>query len=376
MGNKTKIEWTNGGSTWNPVRGCTRASEGCRNCYAETVAARFSNPGQPYHGFADRTRSGSKWTGKLALVEHALPLPLRWTKPRMIFVNSMSDLFHESLPDEAIDRVFAVMALAPQHTFQILTKRAERMRRYMADPGCQFAIRTAMIAMGRDEALIFWPLPNVWLGDQDNGEERIPELLATPAAVRFLSCEPLLGPLRLNLLCYETGDSLPDAMRVNNERCSLNALTGITTWPNSHYQSPTIARETRIVDGTLYESRGETRALDWVIVGGESGPHARPMNPAWARSLRDQCVAAGVPFFFKQWGEWRDEAEATREHIGPGPKLFDRFGAPQGPKWHPYKAADRNGGAMIRVGKRAAGRLLDGRTWDEMPSTKGAENVA
>lgn len=254
----SKIEWTDR-SDWNAIRGCTRASEGCRNCYAEGIAARFSAPDQPWHGFAEMTANGPRWTGKVGLMEDRLTLPLRWRKPCRIFVNSMGDLFHESVPDEWIDRVFAAMALAPQHTFIVLTKRAKRMREYLIDiledqQDCRIeAIADAAGRMMEDgdnahDAVVNMtlPLPNVHLGvsceDQGRADERIPALLETPAAVRFVSAEPLLGPINFR------------------------------------------------------------HRLDWIICGGESGPGARPMHVEWARSIREQCAAAGVPFFMKQLG--------------------------------------------------------------------------
>ena len=232
MSDKTSIEWTTGpdgspGATWNPVRGCSRVSEGCRNCYAERVAARFSKPGQPFHGFAkvvaprdylDRVggrRDG--WTGRVELVPDKLDEPLRWRKPRRIFVNSMSDLFHESLSDDAIERVFGVMALAQHHTFLVLTKRADRMLDW-----CRKFMQLRAHLIDTDERSFGdkrWeygvefpgvPLPNVWLGvsveDQETADERIPLLLETPAAVRFVSCEPLLGPLGLSRYLGGRGD--------------------------------------------------------------------------------------------------------------------------------------------------------------------------
>lgn len=296
----SKIEWCDR-SDWNPIRGCTRASEGCRNCYAEAIAARFSGPGQPWHGFAEKTASGPRWTGKVELIEDRLTLPLKWRKPAKIFTNSASDLFHESVPDEWIDRVFAVMACAAQHQFQVLTKRARRMREYMAalsaDPAERLA--QAVSAMGYDDdaacavanwvngwsrwrhapeddnpldgSRVRWPLPNVWLGvtaeDQTRADERIPDLLATPAALRSVSVEPMLGPINLNSIDLPGGDE---------EVLPLGA---------------------KHLDRDDYDGFAK---LDWVIVGGESGPNARPMHPDWARGLRDQCKAAGVPFFFKQ----------------------------------------------------------------------------
>jgi protein gp37 len=283
MGEHTGISWTD--ATWNPIRGCTRKSEGCRFCYAERVAARFSDQGAPYHGFAERGRPGSKWTGRVELVEKALDLPIRWRKPRRIFVNSMSDLFHESLPDEAIDRVFAVMALAPQHTFQVLTKRADRMRRYflgISEMPNEPAARDAMIegaaqalfaqmSGGVDSSLwlaVHMPLPNVWLGvsveNQAAWDERWPALAETPAAVRFVSFEPLIGPID----------------------------TGLT---------------------------GGGDAPDWWIIGGESGPGARPMRREWAQALIRQCDAVGAAPWFKQVGDSRpDEAGWPRGITGKG----------------------------------------------------------
>jgi len=318
------IEWTD--DTWNPLRGCTRVSPGCGGpgnqggCYAEKIAARFSDPGQAYHGLAVRTSKGGRWTGKVALAEHLLTRPLKWRRPRRIFVNSMSDLFHESVPDEWIDRVFAVMALAPQHEFQVLTKRAARMRRYFErydaahDDNCADFVANAARKAGatlmmcrdaRERVLDDWPLPNVWLGvsveDQGRADERIPHLLATPAAVRFLSCEPLLGPVDL-------GQCLPEFERI-----------GWITYLDH---------------------------LDWVIAGGESGPGARPMHPDWARSLRDQCAAVGVPFFFKQWGEWGPVDKGIVGHKAE-PRTVDL--------------------PLERWGKKAAGRLLDGVVHDAMP---------
>lgn len=310
MGDKTGISWTD--ATWNPVRGCSRISEGCRNCYAERVAARFCKPGQPYHGFAqivaprdllDRVggrRNG--WTRKIDLVPEHLADPLRWKKPRRIFVNSMSDLFHESLTNEQIAAVFGVMAAAPQHTFQILTKRAQRMRewfdwvadqgaidvcpreawQHLADPEGPSAIDAALERASRNGRPTTWPLPNVWLGvsveNQAAADERIPDLLATPAAVRFLSCEPLLGPVDLEHVrhhlggeSYETGSCLE-----GNDGFGLSA-----------------PRE----------------RIDWVIAGCESGPGARPCEVQWLRSLRDQCKEAGVAFWLKQ------AVETLGEHV-------------------------------------------------------------
>ncbi len=286
MGDKTGISWTD--STWNPLRGCTRVSEGCRNCYAETIAARFSDLGQPYYGIAERGRPGSKWTGEIMLVETALDQPLRWKRPRRIFVNSMSDLFHIRVKLIWVDHIFGVMALSHQHIFQILTKRPEFMLNYVT--ACSPGINAPHFA--REQ----WPLPNVWLGvsveNRAAALERIPLLQKTPAAKRFLSIEPLLEDL------------------------GQIDLTGI----------------------------------DWVICGGESGPGARPMHPDWARSIRDQCAAAGVPYFFKQWGDWMGYGAANG-------KPHENLGLPRAPKEH-FTFPD--GEVVFRVGKKAASDFLDG----------------
>ncbi len=241
MSDGSTIEWTQ--ATWNPVTGCTKVSPGCAHCYAETFAERFRGvPGHPYEGGFD-----------LQLRPERLELPLGWKRSRLIFVNSMSDLFHPGVPDDYIASVFDTMGRANWHQFQLLTKRPER-------------------AAERAPQLGPWP-ENVWMGTSVENQRwtcRIDALRDTPAPVRFLSCEPLLGPLELDL-----------------------------------------------------------RGVSWVIAGGESGPRARPMKPEWAEGVRDQCLAQGVPFFFKQWGAFNDCGK--------------------------------------RVGKGRAGRELSGRTWDEMP---------
>jgi len=298
----SKIEWCDR-SDWNPIRGCTRASEGCRNCYAEAIAARFSGPGQPWHGFAEKTASGPRWTGKVELIEDRLTLPLKWRKPAKIFTNSASDLFHESVPDEWIDRVFAVMALAPQHTYQVLTKRSTRMREYVSNPATPFRVAKAKdalssgndapeqirnIASGRQwnvEPTITWPLPNIWKGvtaeDQTRADERIPDLLATPAALRFVSIEPMLGDVDLKNITPA-------------DKYEVNALSGFD-----------------------FDQSSAGPHLDWVIVGGESGPNARPMQVGLARSIVAQCRDARVPCFVKQLGSdpvWEDGAFLNLRH--------------------------------------------------------------
>ena len=278
----TKIAWTD--ATWNPLRGCSRVSEGCRNCYAERMAARFSKEIQaqgsegkfmkplPYHGLATMTKDGPRWTGEVRFIEKMLDAPLHWKKPRRIFVNSTSDLFHKEVSNEWLDRIFAVMALAPRHTFQILTKRAERMLDYFQTDPYQRILAASNEFDGKrdrparehvisDPNVVPWK--HVYLGvsveNQAAADERIPLLLQTPAAVRWISAEPLLGPLDLSQF-------LPGG------------------WGCS--------------------GSGSIVSLDWVVVGGESGPGARPFDLAWARSIRDQCKASGTACFVKQIGAW------------------------------------------------------------------------
>jgi protein gp37 len=284
----TSIEWVrNGevkGKTWNPLIGCTRCSPGCARCYAEGIAARFSGPGLPYEGVAKMTPSGPRWTGEIKLLPDKLQDPLRWKKPRTVFVNSMSDLFHPNVPFDFVDQVFAVMALTPRHTYQVLTKRPERMAEYLrghAAGGRHIWTTGQAIKMpgGRHKEATCWPLPNVWLGtsveNREYADKRIPELLKCDAACHFLSCEPLLGPL-----------DLTKALHVNQVRGPE------VPWPNGTIHG--------LADPPKrFAARFEPR-ISWVIVGCESGTGARPMDEDWVRSLRDQCQAAGVNFFYKQ----------------------------------------------------------------------------
>ena len=244
MAYETKIEWSQ--STWNPITGCSRVSKGCEHCYAETLAA-----GRLRHhpSRAGLTDYHGRWNGEVRFNEEWLDQPRHWHKPRRIFVCAHSDLFHENVPDEWINRVFVVMAQTPQHVFQLLTKRPERMRDYI--------IKSPAFNIWYG----WWPPQNVWLGtsveDCVTAHERILPLLKTPAAVRWISAEPLLAPI----------DISPYFRR--------NLPGDASTW-----QQPT--------------------GLDWVVCGGESGPGYRPMEPRWARCMSDQCETAGVPFFMKQ----------------------------------------------------------------------------
>jgi protein gp37 len=343
MANNSSIEWTD--ATWNPTTGCTRASAGCDHCYAFTMTKRLAAMGQEkYQGLAGK----GHFNGFLQTWMDELARPLRWKKPRNVFVNSMSDLFHAEVPFEFIDHVFAVMALCGQHTFQILTKRPERMAEYLAVEHLNDRIYSFMESHAEAEGIADFlfddlPLANVWLGtsveDQPNADERIPHLLRCPAAVRFLSCEPLLGPLDL-----------------------------------------TAIERTRAT-GFMRPLDGRFNTINWVIVGGESGHHARPMHPSWAQAIRDQCTAAGVPFFFKQWGEWIPICElADGEHrklyeeMPPSrrnPEGYQRYRVPQ----HHFRYDPKTqiqGHTMFRIGKKAAGRMLDGREWNEYPVTERA----
>lgn len=354
MSDNTGIEWTD--ATWNPVAGCSILSPACAHCYAMKMAARLAAIGQAkYQGLTQPSKAGPVWTGKVALDDAALTQPLRWKRARRIFVNSMSDLFHEGVPDAFIDKVFAVMALTPQHTYQLLTKRADRMRDYLRSQPTLRRLDDAICALRKDDRHVgplphlepgerWYPLANVWLGvsveDQKHADARIPLLLDTPAAVRWISAEPLLGPIDLTGL--NIGTVVSDDPELDGGQWAMNCL--IKTPPGSRLTG-----------------------LDWVVVGGESGPDARPMHPDWARSLRDQCAAAEVPFFFKQWGEWLDEMVATVSGHAPGPAMFDAQSMPRGDRWHFYDPNDRLGGAMIRIGKKAAGHLLDGVEHREYP---------
>ena len=357
MTDNTKIEWAD--ATVNAINGCSVVSPGCTNCYAMRSGGR-NLPNYPSTGLTKPSKGGHVWTGEVRLNEKALLQPMRWKSPRRIFWNAHGDMFHENVPDEWIDRCFAVMALTPQHIHMVLTKRPERMRAYFADPKLVARLQspivdltcncpTPQVRAAYDMATLIWPLLNVWLGtsveDQQRADERIPHLLATSAAVRFLSCEPLLGPVDL---CKIRVDGQTEGY--------TDALTGGFSDPDADQHED---------DDEAWVNVFGAAAIDWVITGGESGPSARPMHPDWVRSLRDQCEAAGVPFHFKQWGEWlpyldgdgpftRDDPEANR-------KLQSRH----------IKEKDEHSCAenlMIRVGKKRAGRLLDGVAHDGMPS--------
>jgi protein gp37 len=317
--------------TWNCVRGCALVSDGCRNCYAMKQAHRFSGVVGPYEGLTEIGPAGPRWTGKVRLVPEALDEPLRWRKPQRIFVNSMSDLFHEDVPDAFIDRVFAVMALACRHTFQILTKRPERMRAYLTSIGLAQRVAVAMclsnewdaptadgvdlVLWRRDNSdrpipagLQPWPLPNVWLGvsaeNQKTADERIPLLLQTPAAVRFVSAEPLLG-------------------RIDFERGGFALHRPVTSPTGRHWPG-----------------------LDLIIFGGESGGNARPCHVEWIAYGLEQCQDAGVAAFVKQLGAVPLVPAARLRHHEWGEGKFEWWDNDRSGLWR-VKLADRKGGDIL-----------------------------
>ena len=319
MSDNTKIEWTD--ATWNPITGCAVVSPGCTNCYAMKLAGTRLKNHRSREGLTVETKSGPVWNGKVRLNAEWMEQPLRWSRPRMIFVCAHGDLFAEGVPDEWIDMVFAVMASAPQHTFQVLTKRPERMRDYL------FARRHL-------------PFPNIWLGtsaeDQPRYSARWPfmEDIAERGWMVWVSAEPLLGPL--DLLATPLRKVGPDG--------------------KAHLARPPM----------------------WVVAGGESGPGARPMHPEWIRALRDQCQIHGIPFLFKQWGAWkpvpwkleRTETETDAEYIERSEKecsthalsrtgyLIELDHKPW--SWARVLPQPDTHHAVKLVGKKVAGRVLDG----------------
>ena len=267
----SKIEWTE--HTWNPIVGCSIVSPGCTNCYAMRMAGRLELMGQQrYAGTTRKVNGNTVWTGKLARAPNpAWFAPIERKKPTMYFVNSMSDLFHEDCPDDWILDALTVMAIASQHTFQVLTKRPDRMREFMSRPDLLEDIYTNWYSWsGGAREVWSWPLHNLWLGtsaeDQPRYDARSRDLYATPAKVRFFSMEPLIGPIKADWLA------------------------------------------------------------DWVITGGESGHNARPMNPQWAQDIRDQCAAAGVAYFHKQNGEFRPCTDVELKTACGAIRVGDRAG--------------------------------------------------
>lgn len=332
MSDGTKIQWTD--ATWNLINGCTVVSPGCEHCYAMRLAATRLRNHPSREGLARMHKGKPQWTGEVTFNRAVALDPFKWTRPRRIFVCAHGDLFHKDVPDAWIDYVFMVALLNQRHTFQILTKRAERMRAYMnmvAQEGEeQTALRmaVAMLHAGKQDMTtdginIHWPPRNVWLGvsveDQQRADERIPELLAASAAVRWLSMEPLLGPVDLKKI---------STLRFRGAEV-LNALTGVLEGMFGDYCA------TRLP------------AIDWVVAGGESGPDSRPLHPDWLELVESQCRSAGVPFFFKQWGDHSadriEHSDARSLNHPPGHVIF------------------------TRVGKKVAGRKLHGVEHDAYP---------
>jgi protein gp37 len=358
MGRTTGISWTD--ATWNPIRGCSRVSEGCRNCYAEAIAYRFSGPGQPYEGLVQRELRTSPvperlplWNGQIKFVEEHVLDPLGWKKPRRIFVNSMSDLFHPNVSDQWIAWIVAVMVRAHWHTYQVLTKRPERMACLLASEDFWRLVDFEVQRCEGGDFLYTPPLAHIHWGvsveDQETADQRLPLLQATPAAVRFVSIEPLLGAVGLRRYIWPV----------------------CWHW-DSKYRTPELA----IAAGAYAEQKPQALVsaqavfLDWVIVGGESGPGARPMHPDWVRSLRDECVTAGVPFFFKQWGEWSQYYDTALDpdlrnvpkHTPNRERVVNLAG---GHGFHGERVV-----FMRRVGTKAAGCLLDGVEHHQFPQVQ------
>lgn len=378
----TKIEWTNllpgyKGETWNPFPGCNKVSPACDHCWAERMANRLAANPKTAHIYKELITDG-KWNGNVRkLTYKAFELgdgykypeiydPIRWRKARLVAVNLMGDSFHEKMSDWQIDLMMGIAVLNPKHIFQFLTKRSERLKDYFSTPKDELIERWGKavwnIGLCEDEAAAYcyvcnrldheWPAKNIWIGvsveNQEQASKRIPDLLEIPAAVRFISAEPMLGPISLD---FSTTNFIH------------NTLTG----------------------EFLCEGMNETcisTKIDWVICGGESGPKARPMHPDWVKSLRDQCKSAGTPFFFKQWGEWIPEhkpkdGEPTcivcgctwsnaceggchwLENTGMNDICSCCGNARAG------KLEDES--LVFRVGKKKAGRLLDGAEYNEYP---------
>jgi len=350
MAEGTLIEWarhpaTGLGATWNIVTGCSVVSPGCTNCYAMRLAGTRLRSHPSRQGLTVATKAGPVWNGETRFNEEWLIQPLGWKKPHGIFVAAHGDLFAEDVTDDQLDRIFAVMALTPQHIYFVLTKRPERMREYLKtqnrwiDIAKQVMEITKQIVRCKVEFVYRdsdignrLPLPNVWLGvsveDQSRANARVPILLDTPAAIRFISAEPLLGPIDLTNL----DDGLKDGVRL-----SFDALTGLAY--DGH----------ETISGIFGQPDPK---LDWVIAGGESGPRA--MHPDWAISLRDQCADADVAFFFKQWGSW---LPVTHDN---GQISYGRH------QRHEFQ----DGLHAYKVSKREAGRELLGRTHDEYPEMR------
>lgn len=329
-----KISWLNIPGyipeTWNPIIGCSKISDGCENCYAETQAnIRSFNSKTPQY---KEVVSGKRWNGKTTLVKSQLDKPSKWTKPRAIFVCSMGDLFHESVPFEWIDDLFAMMASNPQHLFIVLTKRPHIALKWFnhkdtswKNEGMQGDERIRYLCYHNHGVQIEfeawkWPLPNVWMitttENQEELNKRAPYLLQVPAAKRGISIEPMLGPMDIQKWLVPGADGTPEEMERYHD------------------------------------------FIDWVIVGGETGPKARPMHPDWVRSVRDQCHATGTPFFFKQWGEYRQSTEIDKAPLRNW-VWVSSSGDIEDSSPKPFKNEHLHHELMIKVGRKAAGDWID-----------------
>ena len=406
MADHTHIEWTD--ATWNPITGCSIVSPGCTHCYAMRDAGGGRVKNHPSRkGLTKQVNGKHVWTGEVRFNAQWLDQPLRWSRPRMIFVCAHGDLFAEGVPDEWIDQVFAVMALRPQHTFQVLTKRPERMRQYLTAADRQHSIAAAGFTIRLSPSIDFlmqkpWPLPNVWLGvsveDQRRADERIPILLDTPAAIRWISAEPLLGPVdisRWTATAHVTCRKCRNAFWLHSAdpcrhkdggdgwtlacphcggcRCKpawteMDARSGTIMEPPQDWVDRKIGRFTKVHPTIQVKS-----ALDWVVAGGESGPGARPMHPDWARGLRDQCAAAGVHFLFKQWGEYAPRRAAEpADQVDARKALIVR---PDGGITSGLLPYGPDAWIMDKLGKRLAGRLLNGVEHNAFPTSPQREDV-
>lgn len=342
MAETTHIEWTD--ATWNVITGCSVLSAGCRRCYAMRLAGTRLRNHPSRAGLTVDTKAGPVWTGEVRFNKQWAHQPLDWRKPRMIFVCAHADLFHKDVPDAWIDHVFAVASLCPQHTFQILTKRASRMREYFAQPNVWARIEVAARVIHKERTgeiiagkILIGPLRNCWLGvsaeDQENADERIHHLLLTPAALHWVSLEPLLGAIDLTNLPIP-----PDAL--------------LPRYGTSHGFKFNALRED---SEKMFNTE---RHLAWVVMGGESQADARPCHPKWLREIRDQCAEAGVPLVFKQWGTW----------IGSMCNAFsdDTFEAVRKAQQHDWP----DGFQSFKCGKKVSGRTLDGVIHDAFPEVK------
>jgi len=392
MADGTTIEWTD--ATLNVVNGCSVISPGCANCYAMRAGGR-NLPGHPSTGPTMPSKAGHVWNGMVRFNARALVLPLHWRRPRTIFWNAHGDLFHNHVPDAWIDRCFAVMALTPHHTHQVLTKRSARMQSYCGNPWTPQRIARVILdeadawgvsgtaalaplgdrAREEDPSFVHWPLPNVWKGvsveDQKRADERIPDLLATPAAVRFLSCEPLLGPVNLDAwLDPESACQGCDDGEGYGNRCASDRIPRDEQCPFKRAVQVVTEHGPTSDEGLPASISCEVMRLDWVIVGGESGPGSRPMHPEWARALHDECAAAGVPMLFKQWGDWAPGECASntlsQRSVQTADWFDDRWSFETFSGDFDLHADDEP--TLFRAGKRAAGRLLDGVQHDGMPA--------